>query len=131
MLGFLSRDPVAGLPGEVSPFEMVDKLVGPQLAYRADEKDLVAMVNVFEGLLDGRPTRLTSRLLMERDLETGLLAMSRAVGFTASIAAQMIAAGEITATGVLSPTLDIPGGRFLEDLAGRGIHVVEQVEILE
>jgi saccharopine dehydrogenase-like NADP-dependent oxidoreductase len=130
-LGFLSRDPVDDLPGEVSPFEMVDKLVGPQLAYRADEKDLVAMVNVFEGVLDDRPTRLTSRLLMERDLETGLLAMSRAVGFTASIAAQMIGAGEISATGVLSPTLDIPGGRFLEELAGRGINVVEQIEILE
>jgi len=127
-LGFLSRDPVAGLTGEVSPFEMVDKLVGPQLAYGADEKDLVAMVNVFEGLLDGRPTRLTSRLLMERDLETGLLAMSRAVGFTASIAAQMIAAGEITGPGVLAPAVDIPGGRFLEELADRGIDVVEEIE---
>ena len=130
-LGFLSRDPVDGLTGEVSPFEMVDKLVGPQLAYRADEKDLVAMVNVFEGLLDDRPTRLTSRLLMERDLETGLLAMSRAVGFTASIAAQMIGADEVTGPGVLAPAVDIPGGRFLEELAERGIDVIEQLETLE
>jgi saccharopine dehydrogenase-like NADP-dependent oxidoreductase len=129
-LGFLSRDPVAGLPGEASPYAMLDRLLGPQLEYRDDEKDLVAMVNVFEGVMRGRPTRLTSRLLIERDMTTGLLAMSQAVGFTASIVAQMIGGGEITETGLLSPALHVPGSRFLAELADRGIEIVEELEVL-
>jgi saccharopine dehydrogenase-like NADP-dependent oxidoreductase len=129
-LGFLSRDPVPGLPADVSPYLLVEKLLGPQLQYRPEEKDLVAMVNVFEGMLDGRPTRLTSRLLVERDLDTGLLAMSQAVGFAASIAVQMIAGGEMTEAGVLSPARHVPGRRFLEELAARGIEITEELESL-
>ncbi len=130
-MGFLSRDPVPGLPGEASPYAMLDRLLGPQMEYRDDEKDLVAMVNIFEGLLNGNPTRITSWLLMERDLTTGLLAMSQAVGFTASIAAQMIAGGEIPETGLLSPVRHVPGERFFQELARRGIEVSEQLEALK
>lgn len=130
-LGFLNRNPVAGLPDETSPFDMLDKLLGPQLEYGDGEKDLVAMLNIFEGLLDGRPTRLTKRLLMERDLTTGLLAMSRAVGFTASICAQMIAGGEIPETGLLSPALHVPADRFFDELARRGVEITEQLESIE
>ena len=53
-LGFLSEEPVDGLAGTVSPYQMMDKLVGPQIQYRRNEKDLVAMLNIFEGLKDGR-----------------------------------------------------------------------------
>jgi len=129
--GFLSREPVAGLPGEASPYDMLDKLLGPQLEYRDDEKDLVAMVNIFEGMLNGRRSRLTTRMLIERDASTGLLAMSQAVGFPASIAAQMLAAGEIAEIGLLSPARHVPGGRFIEELAGRGISLTEHVESLD
>ena len=41
-LGFLDETPVAGLDGAVSPYQMMDKLLGPQLQYRRHEKDLVA-----------------------------------------------------------------------------------------
>ncbi|NNC93715.1 MAG: saccharopine dehydrogenase [Acidimicrobiia bacterium] len=129
--GFFDRTPVTGLPAGTSPYDMLDKLLGPQLEYGDDEKDLVAMVNIFEGLVDGRPTRLTCRLLIERDLSTGLLAMSQAVGFTASIVAQMIAGGEIPEVGVLSPARHIPPARFFEELEIRGVTVDEYEGILE
>ena len=125
-LGFLDETPVAGLDGAVSPYQMMDKLLGPQLQYRRDEKDLVAMLNVFEGKKDGRPTRLVSRLLIERDLQTGLMAMARGVAFPASITAQMIARGEITGKGVLSPMKHIPYPAFIEALQSRGIIVEEE-----
>jgi saccharopine dehydrogenase-like NADP-dependent oxidoreductase len=38
-----------------------------------------------------------------RDTETGLLAMQRTVGFTASIGAQLLLRGDIRARGLLSP----------------------------
>ena len=57
---------------------MMNKLLGPQLQYKRNEKDLVAMLNVFEGIKGGRRVRLVSRLLIERDLDTGIMAMARA-----------------------------------------------------
>lgn len=126
-LGFLSEEPVAGLPCAVSPYQMLDKLLGPQLQYKRDEKDLVAMLNVFEGKKQGRAVRLTSRLLIERDLDTGLMAMAQGVGYPCSIGAQMIASGEIASKGLLSPMHHIPGPAFMDALRRRGI-VVEETE---
>lgn len=128
--GFLSTEPVPGLDGQISPREFVDKLMEPQLNYKDDEKDLVAMLNIFEGIKGGQKIRATSRLLIERDLDTGLMAMSKGVGCTAAIAAKMIARGEITKKGLLSPVRDIPSDQFLASLARRGIEVVEETEIL-
>ena len=124
-LGFLSEEPVPGLPCAVSPYQMLDKLLGPQLQYKRDEKDLVAMLNVFEGQKEGRAVRLTSRLLIERDLDTGLMAMAQGVGYPCSIAAQMLAGGEITEKGILSPMHHIPGAAFMAALRRRGIDVEE------
>lgn len=129
-LGFLSEKPVPDLPGEISPYRFLDKHMGPQLQYNKGEKDLVAMLNIFEGIVGGERRRLTSRLLIERDLDTGLMAMSKGVGFPASIVAQMIGAGEIAEKGLLTPTLHVPYQRFMDQLAERGIVVEEEEEVL-
>ena len=126
-LGFLSNTPVAGLACEVTPFEFMTQHLGPQLQYKDDEKDLVAMYNLFEGIHDGRRKRLVSHLLIERDLDTGMMAMSKGVGYPASIVAQMMANGEISAKGVLSPVTDIPYDGFMAALNQRGIQI-EEVE---
>jgi saccharopine dehydrogenase-like NADP-dependent oxidoreductase len=129
-LGFLSEDPVAGLPGGITPKQFLVKHLEPRLQYGPHEKDLTPMINVFEGEKGGRRLRLTNRLLIERDLETGLLAMSLGVGWTASLVAQMIARGEIAAPGLRSPVQDIPQGRFMSELERRGIRVREELEWL-
>ena len=130
-LGFLDEQPVPGLPCDVAPRQFLDKLMGPRLQYRRNEKDLVVMLNIFEGLAGGRKLRLTSRLLIERDLETGMMAMSKGVGFPASIVAQMIAAGEITEKGILAPSVHVPYKLFMKRLADRGIIFEEHEEFLD
>lgn len=129
-LGFLSEKPVPDLPCEISPHQFLDKLMGPQLQYKKNEKDLVAMLNIFEGVSEGKKLRLTWRLLIERDLDTGLMAMSKGVGFPACIVAQMIAGGEITEKGILAPAVHVPYQPFMDRLAKRGIIVEEEQEIL-
>lgn len=126
-LGFLDDAPVEGLPCAVSPVRMLDKLLGPRLQYRRDEKDLVIMLNVFEGLMGGKRVRLVSRMRIERDLETGIMAMAKGVGYPAAIVAGMLARGEIPEKGVLSPMKHIPCGAFLSELRRRGI-VIEETE---
>ncbi len=130
-LGFLSTQPVAGLDSAVSPFQMLDKLIGPQIQYADDEKDLVAMVNVFEGAINGQRHRLTIRMLLARDLKTGLMAMSQSVGYPAAIAATMLAAGQISATGVCSPALHMPVEPFLQRLAECGIQFEEAIDKID
>ncbi len=129
-LGFLDETPVPGLAGDISPKQFLVKHLAPRLQYGPDEKDLTPMVNVFEGQKDGRRLRLTTRQLIERDLASGVLAMSLGVGWTASLVAQMMARGEIAAPGLLSPVQDIPYGRFMIELAKRGIQIKEEMEWL-
>jgi lysine 6-dehydrogenase len=91
----------------------------------------VAMMNRFEGLKDGRKKSIRTYLLIERDLQTGLFAMSAGVGLTSGIVARMIARKQITATGVLNPALDVPYEAFMSELSRRGIMVKEEVVVEE
>jgi saccharopine dehydrogenase-like NADP-dependent oxidoreductase len=127
-LGFLGDAPVKGLPCEVSPIELVAKLLEPQLQYKDREKDLAVMVNTVEGVRKGKKQILTCSLLIERDLMTGLMAMSMGVAYPACIAAEMIVTGAITPKGILSPATDMPCDVFMDQLKKRGIHVNETIE---
>ncbi len=127
-LGFLSDEPIAGLPDSVSPFELVAKLLENQLQYNDSEKDLSVMVNKIEGLREGKQQTLTCSLMIERDLVTGLMAMSMSVAYPACIAAEMIVKGEITSKGVLSPATDVPCDLFMAQLQRKGIKVNQTLE---
>lgn len=120
-MGFLSEKPVKGLGGKISPLDFMDKHLGPQMNYQADEKDMVAMINIFQGMKDNKKMQYTVSLLIERDLETGIMAMSKGVAFTACIVAKMIAKGKIKDKGVLSPMTHIPVTDFMDQLKKRGI----------
>ncbi len=130
-LGFLTDDPVEGLgEGGISPMDFMDKFLGPRLSYDDGERDVAAMLNIFEGIKDGRPMRYTVGLHMERDLEKGFTAMSRGVAYTACIGAKMLARKEIEHTGVLSPLTHVPVAPFMERLEKRGITITEKMEEL-
>lgn len=126
-LGFLNTKPTAGLPGELSPLEFMARHLGPQLAYKKDEQDIVAMRVIVAGLKDGRKTHIEFDLLDLRDLQTGLFAMNRTVGCTASIVAQMMAKGMIHKKGLLTAVTDIPPEPFLRELGQRGIVIKQKV----
>jgi len=130
-LGFLNDQPVEGFDCKITPFDFLDKFLGPQLEYQPDEKDLTAMINVFEGLKDQKKIRYTSVMLIERDLDTGIMAMSKGVGYTAAIVARMIAKGTIQEKGLLSPLKDVPAEEFMSELKARGIQIIEETTVLK
>ena len=66
-------------------------------------------------------------VLDRKDLATGLSAMSRLVGFTASIGAQLIGTGQLTKRGLLSPVTDVPWAPLALELEQRGITVTRTV----
>lgn len=122
-LGFLSEEPIIVNGNEVSPRQFVNNLLAPQLQYAADERDVAGLRIDVRGLKNGKPRRVIYEMIDRRDLETGLLAMQRTVGYTASIGAQMILRGEIKKRGLLTPTRDIPYDIFIAELEKRGIHI--------
>ncbi len=125
-LGFLSDEPAPELPANLSPRQFLVRFLEPRLRYQDHQKDLALMQNLFEGLQGGRPKRVVINMLLERDLKTGLLAMNLAVGYPASVAAQMLAAGQIKKKGFLSPVTDLPFEEFMAQLGRRGIRVEEE-----
>lgn len=124
-LGFLSDEAVPGLECDISPRRFLGRHLEPRLQYAPDESDIIVMVNVFEGVADGRQTRRTTVLTLQRDMATGLFAMALGVGYPVSIVARMLAAGDIQEVGLLSPALHVPYGRFMNELGRRGVTIRE------
>lgn len=125
-LGFLDEQPIDVAGQNISPRQFVHDLLAPQLAYRRNERDIAAIRVVVEGLVNGDSKRIIYQMIDRRDLDTGLMAMQRTVGFTASIGAQMILRGDIKQRGLLTPTSDIPSDIFISELEKRGIQIQKQ-----
>ncbi len=126
-LGLLSDIPLEGVEPPTSPRRFISRLLAPQMQYADDERDLCFMRNVFVGVKDGRRMTLTTDLVIERNLDSGLFAMSLGVGYPASIVAQMMARGEIAGHGVLNPATHLPAAPFLHELARRGITIEDRL----
>jgi saccharopine dehydrogenase-like NADP-dependent oxidoreductase len=127
-LGLLAdSEPVAacfpGVGSCPSPLVALARILAPRLAYGPEERDVAIARVEAVGLREGRAARVVAQLIDRRDLVTGLFAMNRTVGFTASIAAQLIATGVVARAGVLSPATDLPAERFCAELGARGLAV--------
>ena len=99
----------------------------PELRYGERERDLAIIRNEVEGARGGARERVVVQVVDRRDLATGLTAVSRLTGFTASIGAQLIAGGVIERRGLLSPLTDVPCEVLVRELGRRGIVVSRAV----
>ncbi|HSB78394.1 MAG TPA: saccharopine dehydrogenase C-terminal domain-containing protein [Candidatus Methylomirabilis sp.] len=122
-MGFLDHVPIQVGSASVVPRDFIRTLLEPRLQYADDERDVAVIRVEVRGMKNGRRRRLVYQVIDLRDLESGLLAMNRTVGYTASIGAQMILRGDIQKRGLLSPLADIPADIFFRELRGCGIHV--------
>jgi lysine 6-dehydrogenase len=126
-LGFLDETPerVGGV--DLSPRRFVVEHLSPRLQFADGERDLVVIRVEAWGLKNRQPLRATYELVDYRDLATGFFAMNRTVGFTASIAAQLILSGRVRNTGLLNPAADLPAAAVVEELKKRGMTIERRV----
>jgi lysine 6-dehydrogenase len=122
-LGLLETEPVLVDGREVDRKRYLAAALGPGLELGPAERDIVILRVELWGQKDGRRSRVIYQLIDRRDLTTGLTAMNRTVGFTASIGAQLIGREIITKRGLLSPVTDVPYDTLVEELAKRDIQV--------
>jgi saccharopine dehydrogenase-like NADP-dependent oxidoreductase len=125
-LHLLDPEPVIVGGSPVDRVRFLAAAIGPHIQYGPDERD-VAVVRVdVVGRSSGECRRLRYQLVDRRDLTTGLSAMSRTVGFTASIGAILIGTGVITGRGLLSPVTDVPYPILADELGRRGIELARE-----
>jgi lysine 6-dehydrogenase len=125
-LGFLDDDPLAVDGAQIDRKRYLQELIEPRIQYGANERDVVVIRVEAAGVKAGAPRKVIYQVIDHRDLETGLTAMSRTVGFTASIGAQMIGSGQIRKRGLLSPVEDVPYEPFVQELHKRHIRVTSE-----
>ncbi len=130
-LGLLEETPVAIGGVEVSPRAFLSKCITPKLGFEEDERDLALLRVEGWGIKDGQRIKITYDMIDYRDLQTGLFAMNRTVGFTSAIAALMILEGKITQAGVLSPVRHVPAQDFIEAVKARGIQIHKRVDLMK
>jgi saccharopine dehydrogenase-like NADP-dependent oxidoreductase len=127
-LGLLEDTPMKMKGADISPRAFLTNWLTPRLQFKASERDLALLRVEAWGIKDGKKVKITYDLFDYRDLETGLFAMNRTVGFTSSIGALMILDGKITQTGVLSPVNHVPPHEFMEEVKKRGMKIVNKIE---
>jgi len=126
-LGFLDDRPVAG--AAVSPREFLRLHLEPRLQYAAHERDMILLRIEASGTRHGAPRAVRWEMIDCADRDGGLLAMSRVVGYPASVVAQMILDGTIGRAGVGCPARDVPPAPFLAALERRGITLRRTVSL--
>ena len=98
----------------------------PQLQLGPKERDVTILRVEVAGVRNGEKMNGVYQLIDYRDLKTGLTAMSRTVGYTASIGAILLGTSQLSKRGLLSPVSDVPYEVVMKELADRGIQASEQ-----
>ncbi len=127
--GLLDDEPVEVNDEKIAPVEFLASLLKSKDEFwlKEEERDLSMIRVEARGIDDGEEVRKVYKMIDRRDLDSGLTAMQRTVGFTASIGAQMILDGELEERGILSPT-EIRLSQLSERLEERGIQVERIVD---
>jgi lysine 6-dehydrogenase len=122
--GFFSREKIRVGPGEVVPLEVAYAVLGRKLS-EGDSKDITVMKVVIKS----RTRTLTYAMVDRYDERNKVTSMGKTTGYTASIVAQMVGAGEIGGKGVVPPEVAIKGPRvmkMLAELKSRGVDISEK-----
>jgi lysine 6-dehydrogenase len=125
-LHLLDPQPVIVDGSVVDRVRFLAAAIGPHIQYGPDERDIAFIRVEVLGKRSGERRRIRYQLIDRRDLTTGLSAMSRTVGFTASIGAILIGRGVINARGLLSPVRDMPYSILVDELGRRGIELTRE-----
>ncbi len=130
-LGLLEDKTVRINNTDISPRAFITECLTPRLQFKEKQRDLALLRVTAWGVKGGEKVKVTYDLSDYRDLETGLFAMNRTVGFTSSIAAQMILQGKISEPGVLSPVKHVPAREFMKEISKRGMKTDHKIEKLD
>ncbi len=108
--GLFSQNRIEVDGGSVRPLDVISKLMFPKWTYEPGEEDLTIMRIITDGL-DAKGTKVRHQWDLLDYYNQGATSMSRTTAFPCAIIARMIAKGELTMPGVITPELigPVPG----------------------
>ncbi len=121
-LGLTSPEAVAVNGTHVAPRALLLSLLSRRSAEKP-ARDVEAMRVVVTGKRDGRRRAVAMEAWTDHTVRPSFSAVARDTGFPASIAALMIARGQIRGTGVAAPENIVPPMPFFRELEKRDIHI--------
>ena len=122
--GLLDRQPVSFAGGTVRPRDFFLSLIEPRLRPLSGDEDICVMWNT----ATGEDRRADYFMWTRADNANGISAMARVTGFSAAVAASLLARGEIKEKGIVAPEDAIKDEiyqKFRQELEKRGIVVIE------
>jgi lysine 6-dehydrogenase len=123
-LGLLELQPVDVKGMKVVPRDLFTAAAGPRLT-KPKGRDLVALRVTVEGSKGGKPVRRAWELIDKYDEKHGISAMMRTTGYSLAITGLMQARNQIGKSGVFTPDEAMPGPKYVEELAKRGVEIRE------
>lgn len=130
--GFFSEDPVDVNGHPVRPVDLTAELLFPQWQMEDGEVDITVLRIIVEGEEQGKPRRYVYNLVDRYDPSSKTHSMARTTGYTATVAARMLARGLYDRKGISPPELvgrcDECVEFMLEGLAERGLKIEESGE---
>jgi saccharopine dehydrogenase-like NADP-dependent oxidoreductase len=119
----------------IRPLDFTAKILFPKWKLQEGEADITVMKIIVEGTRNRKPLRVSYDLFDRYDERTGVHSMARTTGYTATMAARMIARGLYRRKGVSAPEFIGANSRcvkfVLDGLAERGVVYRETVERVE
>ncbi len=119
--GFWLNDAIDIEGAKVKPREVFHSLMKKSLVMD-DKRDIVLVIGVGEGMINGREFPLELELLDKYDETTQFTAMERTAGFSTSIHAINLAKGNL-APGCIKYENAMTSNHFLRELVRRDIHI--------
>jgi len=123
--GFFDENPIEIDGHSIRPVDFTSKILFPQWQMEDGEVDITVLQIIIEGEKDGMPQRFVYDMLDKFDAPTNTHSMARTTGYTATVAARMLAKGLYDQKGISPPEFV---GRhqecvdfMLEELAKRGV----------
>jgi len=126
---FSERAVPLGAGIEARPYDLLRRLIEPQLLPRPGEKDVCILRGKAVGESDGRQVEAVVDVFDYHDDATGFTAMERTTGWHAAIMATLAARGEI-ARGAVPVERAARGKRILEECRARGMRVEQTLRTL-
>lgn len=123
-LGLLGNEPIDVKGKLVAPRDLFIAAVHPKL-HKPEGRDFVALQVEVTGQKDGKPARVTFRLIDRYDEQHGISAMMRTTGYSLSITGQMQVDGRVELKGVHTPDEAMPFAAYVSELGRRGIRIEE------
>jgi saccharopine dehydrogenase (NAD+, L-lysine-forming) len=122
-IGLLDQKPVQVGSASVSPRTVLETLLKMRPPSGKSPRDVETIRVIVRGSKGKKNTALSLDASAKHTTRPDFSAVARDTGFPISVAAQMIARGSITATGVRPSETAIPAREFLQEMDRRGIRI--------